>query len=329
LKYYIRGNFWKGGFCLLMLLLVGQLKAQLIDSSLITTDKKPLLAPSQKKKGSFLGGRLSTSGGPDLEGAKEKADKFKSETLPELGLKVKKAKEEAKKYIKKNEYEGLKMEKRIAVFGNGSRQTTEEFYVLNDQAEISMYTRELRWYDPDMQRSTNNPVKDWENITILHGPYKKYLADELVEEGYYYLGTKHGRWEAYGKDIDGDIALLDKQYYDKGNPAESQISYYDEANTKIKEIIPYIYGKKTGNYYSYYASGHLQAEGKYDDGDQVGKWIEYYEFGQSSKRKKETQYKRDKYDQATQTFVIREYDNTGKLVFENTEALKHFEAEKN
>lgn len=320
-------NIFKIGAGLICTLALAQLgTAQLVDSSLITTDKKPLIEAKEKKKGSFLGGRLSTSGGPDLEAGKEKAEKFKSETLPELGLKVKKVKEEVKKAIKKNEYEGIKMEKRIAVFGNGARQTTEEFNILDDEAEISMYARDIRWYDPDMQRTTTNPIKDWENVTILHGPYKRFVADELVEEGFFYLGTKHGRWESYGKDVDGDIALLDKQYFSKGNPAASKITYYDEAKTKIKEIIPIVYGKQSGSYFAYYPSGNLQAEGHYDEGEKVGKWIEYYEFGQSGRRKKETQYQKDKYDEGFESFVIREYDNNGKLTFENTEALKRHEA---
>jgi antitoxin component YwqK of YwqJK toxin-antitoxin module len=301
--------------------------AQLVDSSLITTDKKPLLAPKEKK-GGFLGGRVSTSGGPDVEGAKEKAGKFKTETLPDLGLKIKKAKDEVKKVVKKNEYEGIKMEKRIAVFGNGARQTTEEFYVLNDEAEISMYARDIRWYDPDMQRTTSNIIKDWESASILHGPYKRFVADELVEEGYYYLGTKHGRWETYAKEADGDIGLQDKQYYIKGIPAASKITYYDEAQTKIKEIIPIVYGKQTGAYYGYYPSGNLQIEGHYDEGHKTGKWVEYFEFGQSGRRKKETQYRADRYDEPFEDFVIREYDNNGRQTYENTEAIKKYEASK-
>ncbi len=83
--------------------------SQSVDSSLFTTDKKPLLDPAAKK-GGILGGRISTSGVPDVKETKEKAEKFKSETLPDLGLKIKKAKAVAKEVLKnKNEYEGLKM----------------------------------------------------------------------------------------------------------------------------------------------------------------------------------------------------------------------------
>ena len=301
--------------------------SQSVDSSLFTTDKKPLLDPATKK-GGILGGRISTSGVPNVKEAKEKADKFKSETLPDLGLKIKKAKAVEKEVLKnKNVYEGLKTEKRIATFGNGNKQTTEEFYVLNDDAEISMYARDIRWYDYKMQRTSTNVIKNIEEAAILHGPYKRFVGDDLVEEGFFYLGTKHGRWERYGKEFDNDYVLLDKLSYLKGNPAESSISYYDANKTKINEVLPKQYGKTTGDYFAYYESGNLKTEGHYDDNLKTGKWIDYYEFGTGGKRKKETQYQKDKYDTDFQSFIIREYNNKGQLTFENKEAIKKMEAE--
>jgi antitoxin component YwqK of YwqJK toxin-antitoxin module len=301
--------------------------SQVVDSSFFTTDKKPLLDP-KAKKGGILGGRISTSGVPDVKDVKEKAETFKSETLPDLGLKIKKAKSAAKEILKnKNEYEGLKMEKRIATFGNGNKQTTEEFFVLDDDAEISMYSRDIRWYDYKMQRTSTNVIKNIEEAAILHGPYKKYVGEELVEEGFFYLGTKNGRWERYGKEFDNDYVLLDKLSYIKGNPAESEISYYDAEKTKIKEVIPKQYGKISGDYFEYYITGNIKTEGHYDDNMKIGKWIEYYEFGTGGKRKKETQFQKDKYDSRFESFVIREYDNKAKLLFENTEALKRMNAE--
>jgi antitoxin component YwqK of YwqJK toxin-antitoxin module len=308
------------------------------DSSFYTTDKKPLLDSNAKKKG-LLGGRLSNEGGPNIEDVKEKyedlkdkKDKFKSETLPDLGLKVNKAKKivtDAIKARKANtEYEGIKMEKRIATFGNGNRQTTEEFFILKEDIAPSIYNRELRWYDYKMQRTSTNQVKDINEVDILHGPYKKFIGEELVEEGFFYLGAKDGRWERYGKEFDADIVLLDKQKYWHGFAADSKITFYDDAKTKIKEVIPVHYGKVTGQYASYYISGNLKEEGNFDDSTKVGKWIEYYEFGTSGRRKKESIFQKDKFDMAFEPFVLREYDSKGKLNFENKEAIKQMEAEK-
>lgn len=304
-----------------------------VDSSLFTTDKKPLLDQSGKKKG-ILGGRLGTTGGPDIdklkdkyEENKEKIEDFKAETLPDLGLKVKKVKEDLKEKLKnKNEYEGIKMEKRIAQYGNGNKITTEEFHVLNDDAEISMYAREIRWFDFKMQRTSNATIKNMEEAAILHGPYKKTIGEDVVEEGFFYLGTKHGRWARYGKEADNDFVLLDKTTYKKGYLAESVITYHDTENKKIKEVIPFNLGKKSGDYFEYYASGNLKTEGHFDDGIAVGKWIEYHEFGKTNgRRKKETMNPKDKYDTAFESFVIREYDKNGNLTFENTKAIKNLE----
>jgi antitoxin component YwqK of YwqJK toxin-antitoxin module len=298
-----------------------------VDSSLFTTDKKPILDESAAKKG-ILGGRLGTTGGPDLKGAKEKYDKFKNEKLPDLGLKAKAAKEVVKKQLKKNEYENSKFERRFSSFGSGEKAISEEFGILSEDTEISMYAREIRWFDVKMQRTTTNVIKDWATAEILHGPYKRYQGEKLLEEGFYYLGTKNGLWVTYGKEADGDFVLLDKQYYKKGHTAESKVSYYDTDKTKLKEIIPVAYGKQTGNFFEYFESGNIKTEGHFDDGIKIGKWIEYHEFGSGSKRKTETQYPKDKYDSVSETYLIREYDTKAQLLYENTDAIKRAEASK-
>lgn len=325
---------FKYSFILFLCFLSGSILAQTpIDSSLFTTDKKPLIDKSAKK-GGLLGGRVSTSGGPDIDKIKDKyeekqdkSDDFKAETLPDLGLKVKKIKEDLKEKLRnKNEYEGIKIEKRIAQYGNGNKLTMEEFNVLNDDAEISMYAREIRWFDFKMQRTSTAVIKNMEEAAILHGPYKKYIGEDLVEEGFFYLGTKHGRWARYGKEFDNDFVLLDKTTYKKGYLANSKITYYDTDNKKLKEVMPMNMGKQSGEYVEYYASGNLKTEGHFDDGRQTGKWIEYHEFGKTNgRRKKETMHGKDKFDTEFESFIIREFDNNGQLTFENTEAIKKLE----
>jgi antitoxin component YwqK of YwqJK toxin-antitoxin module len=310
----------------LVLVFIGQSRIfSQVDSSLFSTDKKPILDQSTAKKG-ILGGRIGTSGGPDIKGAKEKYSKIKNEKLPELGLKAKEAKDLVKKQLKKNEYENIKLQKRFSSYGNGEKAISEEFNILAEDAEISMYSRDIRWFDVKMQRTTTNTIKDWATAEILHGPYKRYQGEILLEEGFYYLGTKHGLWATYGKEFDGDFVLLDKQYYKKGHLAESIVLYYDTAKTKLKEVMPITYGKHTGTFLEYYESGNIKTEGHLDDNVKVGKWIEYHEFGTGSKRKKEIQFPKDKYDNNSETFVLREYDTKAQLLFENTEAIKRAEA---
>jgi hypothetical protein len=45
----------------------------------------------------------------------------------------------------------------------------------------------------------------------MHGPYKEYRGEILVEEGHYYLGTKHGRWVTY----DGNMTYFQRQLTEK------------------------------------------------------------------------------------------------------------------
>ena len=74
----------------------------------------------------------------------------------------------------------------------------------------------------------------------MHGPYKRMVGEQIIEEGIYYKGTKHGRWTEYDRH---DI-LVDKRKYYKGWQKESKVKYYDDKQTKLKEVVPILYGKR-------------------------------------------------------------------------------------
>jgi hypothetical protein len=143
----------------------------------------------------------------------------------------------------------------------------------------------------------------------MHGPYKEYYGETLIKEGYYYLGTKHGRWVTY----DGNEDVLSKSTYSRGFLGNSTITYYDTDSTKIKEVIPNWYGKQTGEYYIFHEAGTLAIQGQLDNGVKIGKWIEYYSTG--NRRKKETQYGGDCFDDM-EPYIIREYDESGKMIYQ-------------
>ena len=245
------------------------------------------------------------------------AKKFATETLPDLGLKIAKKFKELKKELigKKKEfngkdYEGFPVEKQLIRQGSGSRRTFFEFYTLKQFQQPNPYQRNIFWYDTKTDRIIPALARDHQTNKILHGPYTKFLEQNVVEEGFYYLGAKHGRWEKYDKDFN----LLDKEKYEKGFFAESKITFYDEKQTKIKEVLPKNYGKITGEYYFFNESGTLAEQGMMDDSVKIGQWIEYFPLG--NKRKKETQYGKDCYDKSFEPYVLREYDEKGKLIFE-------------
>ncbi len=248
----------------------------------------------------------------------EDARKFVKETLPGYGTKAKEKAKKTKKAIAEakekvfdgKKYKNIALEKRIYKRGTGSRMTYIEFYTLKDHQQPDPYNRTFFWFDEKRNRIVEAVSRDPKANFLLHGPYREYKGENLVKEGFYYVGTKDGRWETY----DNDFLLIDKEYYNKGFYADSEISYYDADSSKIKEVIPVLYGKKTGQYYRFHEEGTLAEEGEMDNGVKIGKWVEYYESG--NRRKKEVQYGKDCYD-TTEPLTLREYSADGKMTFED------------
>ena len=239
---------------------------------------------------------------------------FFTEKLPDLGLKIKEVRKREKERRRKKkllhtEYEGLNIVKMVTSIGSGDRLTQLEFHVLKAYQQPSIYAPEIHWYDTRNRIVTKSALKDKEDALILHGPYKRYVAGNLVEEGNYYAGTKDGRWEIY----DADFKLLDKSKWRRGFPAESVVSYYDSAHTKIKEIIPVHFGKKQGDYFMFYEAGQMMVKGQYDNDLPVKAWTEYYQF--KRQRKRVTQYPARWFEDSEPT-VLSEWDDKGKLLYE-------------
>ena len=291
-----------------------------------SSNKKPLIDTTVHSKG-LLGGRLGTGlegTGEKIKKSKEDFNKLKSESqdvLNELGihqLGKSISKSIKKKFTPKDEYEGIKTEKRIAQYGTGNRATVEEVNVIKyvEDEKISPYLQEIWWFDPSQNRVVNTPLKDAKNPLICHGPYKKFVNQTLVEEGFFYQGGKDARWEKYGPENE----LEDKAIYKKGFPAEAIISYYDVEKKKIKEVIPRVYGKIRGQYLSFYQSGLLAMEGKLDDSVRVGRWREYHEKGAAGRLKKEWKYGKDKFDDA-EPVLIQERDTQAKVIFQNPNSM--------
>jgi antitoxin component YwqK of YwqJK toxin-antitoxin module len=243
------------------------------------------------------------------------AKDFFTEKLPDLGLKVKELRkqEKARRLKKKKyhtDYEGLSIARMTTSTGSGDRITQIEFHVLKEYRQPRTYDGlEVFWYDSRNRIVSKSAIKDKESAQILHGPYKRYVSGNVVEEGNYYIGTKDGRWEAY----DADYRLLDKAKWKRGFPAESIVSYYDSAHTKVREVIPLQYGKRKGDYLMFYDGGQLMVKGQYDNDLPVGTWNEYYQYRRQ--RKKVTRYPRYWYEDG-EGILLSEWDDKGKLIYE-------------
>jgi antitoxin component YwqK of YwqJK toxin-antitoxin module len=282
-----------------------------------------------KKKGSnelksFISG-LDPAASATLPGGNSKSTSLTSlfgETIPDLGLKVKEYKsQKADRKLKKEKarlakvlYKGVPMVGMDIRYGSGDRTTVETFHVLKEPKPLNNYTRatETRWYDTKNKKLSSALIKEKEKSLLLHGSYKKYVGENLIEEGFYYMGVKDGRWVKY----DTKFNLVDKAIWDKGFPAESKITYYDSAYTKVKEVVPVTFGETSGEYLQFYNEGQLMTSGKYDHGKKVGRWVEYYQYRRQ--RKKEIQYPKTGWDEDFEPFVLREWDEKGKMLYDYT-----------
>ena len=232
-------------------------------------------------------------------------------------------KEIKKKKPKKNFYFGQRTRKAFTRVGGAGNEVIELFNYLRVYKEPDPYVQDVYWYSTKEKRIKRATTIDKQHALILHGPYLKMVNEDTVEEGFYYEGVKHGRWNNYKK----GFILTDKKIYNKGWPKESEITYYDDAHKKIKEVLPKQYGLVHGDYYSFYDNGMLMEEGEYKYGAKVGKWIEYHKLRR--KRKKETQYAKDPYDKAFEPFVVMEYDEKGAVTYDAEKDKKKLNAKKN
>jgi hypothetical protein len=219
-----------------------------------------------------------------------------------------------KKKVKKKVFYGLKTRKGFTKKGIGKRMEVEMFYTLKKWKDPNPYAKEIYVFDMRKQQVLKldaiDPKKKIDYL-LMHGPYKKMHGDKILEEGIFFVGTKHGRWELYDK----DFMLMDKTKYYKGWPKESKLSFYDGAQTKLKEVLPLEFGQRNGDYFIFKENEEVLIQGHYKDDLKAGIWIEYYP--DIKQRKKEIHYPKDPLHDKTKPFVFREWDEKGNLVMEN------------
>ncbi len=223
--------------------------------------------------------------------------------------------EPKKKRRKKNVFYGIKTKKMFTRKGYQDNLTLELFHYLKEPVEVDPYVRDIYWYDFRRKSIRKSKKVNAEYGVILHGPYRKVKGNQVLEQGIYFKGTKHGRWTTFDKN---DI-LIDKRKYFKGWPKESLVTYYDEDRTKMKEIIPIEYGSKEGNYFYFHESGNIAVQGEYQQDQRVGEWTEYYE--RRGRRKKVIQYGEDPYS-GDIAHILKEWNEKGELVYDREQEMK-------
>lgn len=219
--------------------------------------------------------------------------------------------------LKKNEFLGIKTKKGVIRGRKGNKTSVEKFHYLNEYKSPPKYIED-KYFFVNEKKKRQVIVSDKDAVSngkLLHGAYLKIINGNIREQGFYYLGVKHGRWETY----DENFNLISKRHYVKGFPKDSKFEYYDEKKGKLKEIIPIYNDFKDGMYLSFYPSGRISEQGEYQDGEKIGKWREFYD-NDNIRRKKEIMYPKKAFDpKAKPPTVIREWDTKGKLLIDKRE----------
>ncbi len=288
-----------------------------ITITLQAQDKNPPDNNTQEKPKSQTDALLTTSTVPVIDLNTKRTLKEKEKLQKELGELVGSLKKDKKAPQEKKEpkgyYRGVKGRKTFIRAFSGKRTIIEKFaYVNDDKAAPPPYTTEVYYYDTKKQKIFKTGKFDREKGFLLHGLYTKKVNDLVQEEGYFYFGVKDGRWEKFNK----DTLLTDKKYYEKGNFAESVLTYYDKKQKVLKEKVSINDGRKEGEYLYYYPSGRLALKGQYAEDSKIGVWYEYYDQVKYS-RKRELKFPDDPFEDRDST-VIREWDNKGKMLIDNS-----------
>ncbi|GAB4329236.1 MAG: hypothetical protein OHK0038_03280 [Flammeovirgaceae bacterium] len=265
-----------------------------------TSDKEELTSKDERK---II--ELSENSKPTIE-------------LNPSAVKEDKEKTKTEKKRKSNVFYGIKTKKRVVKTVEGKNTTYEIFYVLREFKESNnKFADDFFYYDEKERKivKTDKPTKD---VGMpLHGTYKKLVNGEVVLNGIFYLGTRHGRWEQYNK----NGRLLDKKKYYEGFARESEISYWDGAQTKIKEVIPIHFGYKDGTYLRFYESGRLAEKGIYKEDTKIGLWVEFFDKASKNNTKRQTKYPDDPFEK-TAPVVIKEWDENGNQIVGKSDEWK-------
>lgn len=218
---------------------------------------------------------------------------------------------DAEEKVKRNVFYGEKTKKAYTSFADRNTEDYKLFYVLPEPATAAPYVRKVFYHDPKSNTIKSAVGKGQMLERVLHGPYERLVNDIVVEKGDFYYGTKHGTW-LYQR---MDSTLYDKEHYTKGWLRDAQITYYDEdSKTRVKEVIPFQYGKKEGTYYYFFESGNIAVTGEYVFDRKVGVWTEYYDMPVVV-RKRQLQYPKAFYEWNFEPYILREWDRNSQTIY--------------
>ncbi len=238
-----------------------------------------------------------------------------SEEEAKLAEEEKKQTKNKKTKKKKKVYFGIKTKSGFTKNGTSSI-TIEAFRIIEDSYLLKdPYQKEIYYYDVKAKRLKTDNYDDFKakikkglKAYLLHGKYEKYINREPREEGYFYKGLKHDKWIT----LDSKGILIEKIIYDLGYPSDTEFTYYDAAQRKIKEIIPIVHGTKQGTYYRFYENGVTAEMGEYQNDCKVKIWREWHE---NRARKADTNYPVRWWDEKAPE-LLRQWTDKGVMTYD-------------
>lgn len=220
---------------------------------------------------------------------------------------------------RRNYFFGEKTKRTYTVADAGGRTVIEDFYILPDPVEVDPYVLAIYRHDPDRDQVRATRPRSNMVSRVLHGPYKKLIDDEVVEEGMYFYGTKHQRWVSLTR----QNQLVSKQHFHKGWYRDSEITYYDGAGKeKLETVMPIQYGKKEGLFVHFFENGRIAVRGQYQFDKKVGIWEEYHNNPNAIIVKREIQYPPDAFQKDFKPYIRREWDESGEQIYESPKMSK-------
>ncbi len=221
-----------------------------------------------------------------------------------------------KKKVNKKVFFGIKTKRGFTKTGFGKNTVAELFHFLKPKDVVmpDTYDRDFYFYDFKKKKIVNSLKFDPKRGGVMHGHYVKKIGEQVLEEGYFYKGKKHGRWVRLNK---SDI-LMDKKVYWKGWPEESRMRFYDHDREQLKEVVPVHFGEKNGTYYAFFPNGQIAAIGNYEFDEKIGLWREFYD---NRRIKREIQYPEKPFEKGVVPHILREYDKSGLLIYSREKFL--------
>tara|TARA_Y100001933_G_scaffold152819_1_gene151187 strand:- start:1291 stop:2100 length:810 start_codon:yes stop_codon:yes gene_type:complete len=208
---------------------------------------------------------------------------------------------------KKNVFFGIKTKKGFIRTTSGRNLVYENFHYIKTPEIKNEYAQEIYFYDKKKKKIVRSK-KIVEGAVMMHGPYKKRLGEQIIEEGIFYYGLKHDRWVRFNR---SDI-LQDKEFFSLGWYNESIRFFWDTEKKKIKEIIQVRFGEKQGKYFAFFENGDIAATGQFSFDKPVGTWTEFYKSG---KKKREIKHNESAFN-LNESFITREWNINGKLIYD-------------